>query len=198
MRRAVRAWVNPAPCRRLASCRANASRASATRRGVLNLGSFPPCWPRLAASPRSRGWFMRPVHRLSSWPARRPGALSQFLSHSPASGGVHQCSLGSCLCSSRTVADAGERGPALLESVLGQPLGSSNLPSSATLTCDDALGSWSHAALPPQRLSHFLSQFESSPYASFRTNRCAGTLRWHMLYLVRDVADVPERNRARR
>jgi hypothetical protein len=48
-----------------------------------------------------------------------PGLLSQFLSHSPPSGAVHQCSLGSCLRSSRTVADAGERGPALLESVLG-------------------------------------------------------------------------------
>src|SRR5215468_4721785 len=48
-----------------------------------------------------------------------PGLLSQFLSHSPPSGTVHQCSLGSCLGSSRTVADAGERGPALLESVLG-------------------------------------------------------------------------------
>lgn len=45
--------------------------------------------------------------------------LSQFLSHSPPSGAVHQCSLGWCLCSSRTVADAGERWPALLESVLG-------------------------------------------------------------------------------
>jgi hypothetical protein len=45
------------------------------------------------------------------------------------------------------------------------------------LTCDDALGSRSRAALPPQRVSHFLSQFESWPYALFRTNRCGGTLR---------------------
>ena len=48
-----------------------------------------------------------------------PGLLSQFLSHSPPSWAVHHCSLRSCLCSSRTVADAGERGPTLLESVLG-------------------------------------------------------------------------------
>jgi hypothetical protein len=48
-----------------------------------------------------------------------PSLLSQFLSHSPPSGTVHQCPLGSCLCSSRTVADGGERWPALLESVLG-------------------------------------------------------------------------------
>src|SRR5438876_4834916 len=71
----------------------------------------------------------------------------------------------------------------------GQPLASSNLASSATLTCDDALGSWSRAALPPQRVSHFLSQFESWPYALFRTNRCDGTLRWLTLYLDRDFAD---------
>ena len=45
-----------------------------------------------------------------------------LLSHSPPSGTVHQCSLGSCLCSSRTVADAGEHGPTLLESVLGATL----------------------------------------------------------------------------
>src|SRR6516225_6054936 len=48
-----------------------------------------------------------------------PGLLSQFLSHSPPSGTVRQCPPRSCLCSSRTVADAGERRPTLLESVLG-------------------------------------------------------------------------------
>ena len=57
----------------------------------------------------------------------------------------------------------------------GQPLRSSNLLSSATLTCDDALGSCSRAALYRQRVSHFLSQFESWPYALSRTNRCE----WH-------------------
>lgn len=36
-----------------------------------------------------------------------PGLLSQFLSHSPPSGAVHQCPHGSCSCDSRTVADAG-------------------------------------------------------------------------------------------
>src|SRR5215470_11802 len=59
----------------------------------------------------------------------------------------------------------------------GQPLRSSNLLSSATLTCDDTLESCSRAAIHRQRVSHFLSQFESWPYALFRTNRCGGTLR---------------------
>ena len=48
-----------------------------------------------------------------------PGPLSQFLSHSPPSGAVHRCSPSSCLRSSRTVADVGERRPTVLESVLG-------------------------------------------------------------------------------
>jgi len=60
------------------------------------------------------------------------GHLSQFLSHSPLSGAIHQRPPRSCSGRSRTVADAGERWPALLESVLGQPLASSNLASSAT------------------------------------------------------------------
>ena len=65
-------------------------------------------------------------------PPRSPGALrgraapwwaawplvSVSVSFTP-SGTVHRCSPRSCLRSSRTVADAGERGPALLESVLG-------------------------------------------------------------------------------
>jgi hypothetical protein len=59
----------------------------------------------------------------------------------------------------------------------GQPLRSSNLLSSATLTCDDALGSCWLLRYIAQCLSHFLSQFESWPYALFRTNRCNGTLR---------------------
>jgi hypothetical protein len=40
----------------------------------------------------------------------------------------------------------------------GQPLASSNLASSATLTCDDALRPGSPAAPSPERMSHFLSQ----------------------------------------
>src|SRR5215470_2312144 len=54
-------------------------------------------------------------------PARggAPGLLSQFLSHSPASGAVRRCSPRSCSGRSWTVADAGEDGPAWLESVLG-------------------------------------------------------------------------------
>jgi hypothetical protein len=48
-----------------------------------------------------------------------PDLLSQFLSHSPPSATVHRRPPRSGLRSSRTVADAGERWPALLESVLG-------------------------------------------------------------------------------
>jgi hypothetical protein len=48
-----------------------------------------------------------------------PRLLSQFLSHSPPSGTVHQRPLQSYSGRSRTVADLGERWPALLESVLG-------------------------------------------------------------------------------
>ena len=59
----------------------------------------------------------------------------------------------------------------------GQPFRSSNLLSSAMLTCDDAVRSSSGLRYLPQRLSHFLSQFESWPYALFRTNQCGGTLR---------------------
>jgi hypothetical protein len=47
-----------------------------------------------------------------------PGHLSQFLSHSPPSAAVHQRPPQSCSGRSRTVADCGERWPALLESVL--------------------------------------------------------------------------------
>jgi hypothetical protein len=42
-----------------------------------------------------------------------------------------------------------------------QALASSNLASSAALTCDDALGSCARAALRPKRVAHFLSQLNS-------------------------------------
>src|SRR5262249_33967423 len=58
-----------------------------------------------------------PPHRHRQRPAE--GRLSQFVSHSPPSATERRRSPGSCLRSSRTVADTGERGPALLESVLG-------------------------------------------------------------------------------
>jgi len=47
------------------------------------------------------------------------GPLSQFLSHSPPPGSVHRRSRVACQRRSRAVANPGERGPALLESVLG-------------------------------------------------------------------------------
>src|SRR5215470_18958638 len=88
-------------------------------------------------------------------PGRRParGAVSvwaQFRAHSSTYGAVHRWSPGSCSRGSRTVADAGERRATLLESVLGQPLRSSNLLSSAALTCDDVLGSPSRTAVHPK------------------------------------------------
>jgi hypothetical protein len=59
----------------------------------------------------------------SSWPesaaALHPRLWAQFWSHSSPSGTVHWRSPGSCLRSSRTVADSGERWSALLASVLG-------------------------------------------------------------------------------
>ena len=58
----------------------------------------------------------------------------------------------------------------------GQPLASSNLASSATLTCDDALGSCSRAALHPKARVSFPVSVEPWPYVVFRTNRCGGTL----------------------
>ena len=90
---------------------------------LLRHDSWPP-----ASLGRDRGQVQRPrdrrgAHRASlrgraaPWWAAWP--LSQFLSHSSPSGTVRRCPPRSSLCSSRTVADAGERGPALLESVLG-------------------------------------------------------------------------------
>src|SRR5215472_13453173 len=74
------------------------SRCGATRSPRRSPGVAPrPCWV---------AWW-------AAWP------LVSVSVHSPLSGTVHRCSPRSCLRSSRTVADAGERGPALLESVLG-------------------------------------------------------------------------------
>jgi len=58
----------------------------------------------------------------------------------------------------------------------GQPLRSSNLLSSATLNCDDALGSSAHCATSNARVS-FPVSVEPWPYFSFPTNRCGATLR---------------------
>ena len=59
----------------------------------------------------------------------------------------------------------------------GQPLASSNLASSARLTCDDALGSCSRAALHPKACVSFPVSVEPRPYVLFRTDRCGGTVR---------------------
>ena len=59
---------------------------------------------------------IKPVHWRGRHGSSRPRLGSVLVS--PPSGTVHRCSPRSCLRSSRTVADAGEHGPALLESVL--------------------------------------------------------------------------------
>ena len=61
--------------------------------------------------------------------------------------------------SSRTVVNPGERGSTLLESVLGATLASSNLASSATLTCGNADRGGRHGGAAERCWSHFLSQF---------------------------------------
>jgi hypothetical protein len=72
----------------------------------------------------------------------------------------------------RTSVNAGQH---CWEACWVQALASSNLASSATLICDDALGWCSRAALHPKRVSHFLSQFEPWPYFLFRAKRRG----WH-------------------
>jgi hypothetical protein len=59
----------------------------------------------------------------------------------------------------------------------GQPLASSNLASSAHLTCGDAVGSWSRATLHRTACVSFSVSVAPRPYVLFRTDRCDGTLR---------------------
>jgi hypothetical protein len=77
---------------------------------------------------RDRGQVQCPGDRLDAHgapllrhttPQGAPGLLSQFLSHSPLTATVHRRPPRSRSGRSRTVADIGERWPALLESVLG-------------------------------------------------------------------------------
>src|SRR5215471_13185996 len=86
--------------------------------------------------PLCRGHPSNPPHAQSFPPSasvqRRP-LVSVCVSFTP-SATVHRWSCGSCLRSPRTVENAGQH---LWESVLGQPIRSSNLLSSATLTCGD-------------------------------------------------------------
>ena len=90
--------------------------------------SLPAAVRRLATPPAGRGQLQRPGNRLDAHaalllrrasPHRPPSLLSQFLSHSPLSVTVLRRPPQSCSGRSRTVADAGERWSALLESVLG-------------------------------------------------------------------------------
>jgi len=103
-----------------------------------------------------------------------------------------------CLCSSRTVADTGERWPALLESVLRatpQEFESPILRHPDLRRC--AWISLTRCAASQACVS-FPVSVKPWPYVLFRTNRRGGPLRRLTLYLVRDVADVSERNGARR
>jgi hypothetical protein len=112
--------------------------------------------------------------------------LSQFLSHSPPSGTVHQRSPRSCSGRSRTVAACGERCPALLESVLGQPLASSNLLSSATLTCMN-IGGWPlTSGLIVSRWAHLWARSHSR-------RRVPLPISVGRLCLVKGITDEPER-----
>jgi len=117
--------------------------------------------------------------RSSDVPPHRgpPGLLSQFLSHSPLSGAVHQRPPRSCSGRSRTVTDLGERWPALLESVLGA---TPQEFASPILRRPDlrrhVLIMFAGCATSPS-VSYFLSQLSPGSFALFRTDRCGGTLR---------------------
>jgi len=102
-----------------ASSPPRAGRASCGRRGIV-WRSRP-----LAAAGRSgrhgracQAAVVKPVHRRSPREQQTAPGLS-FGLNSPPSGIVHRRPPGSCSRSSRTVADAGEHRPTLLESVLG-------------------------------------------------------------------------------
>ena len=102
-----------------ASSPPRAGRASCGRRGIV-WRSRP-----LAAAGRSgrhgracQAAVVKPVHRRSPREQQTAPGLS-FGLNSPSSGIVHRRPPGSCSRSSRTVADAGEHRPTLLESVLG-------------------------------------------------------------------------------
>src|SRR5262249_27268263 len=103
---------------------------------------------------------------------------SQFLSHSPPSGAVRQCSLGSCSGRSRTVADAGEHRPTLLESVLGAT--PREFESRILRHADLRRRAWimfTRCGTSHSVCLIFCLSLGSWPYAIFRTNRCGGTLR---------------------
>jgi hypothetical protein len=128
-----------------------------------------------------------------------PSRPSQFQSHSPLSGTVHHRPPWEHHGWSRTAADPRERWPALLESVLGATpqefespiLRRADLPERRSRRSSR----WRRRAAPCLIFCLSLSP-GYMPY--YWTNQCDGTLRWLTSYLVRDVAGVPERNRARR
>ena len=161
-----------------ASSPPRAGRASCGRRGIVRR-SRP-----LAAAGRSgrhgracQGAVVKPVHRLGRHGSSRPRLVSVLVSIHPRPAsftGVHPDRVRAVRGRWRTPVNTGQR---CWKACWGQPLRSSNLLCSATLTCDDALGSCSRAALHPEHVSHFLSQLSPRPYAVFRTNRCTGTPR---------------------
>ena len=75
---------------------------------------------------------------------------SQLWSHSPPSGTVHRRPRAAYQRRSRTVAAVVNIGQHCWKACWGQPLASSNLASSATLTCGDALQPGSLSALRPE------------------------------------------------
>jgi hypothetical protein len=89
-----------------------------------------------------------------------PSLLSQFLSHSRPGPFTSVRSDRVCAVHGRwrTSVNAGQH---YWKACWGQPLGSSNLYPPPPLTCDDAHGSCSRAALHPKHVSHFV--FQLSP-----------------------------------
>jgi hypothetical protein len=119
-----------------------------------------------AAVGRDRGQAPRPgdrpgAHRapLFSRAAHKgaPGLLSQFLSHSPPSAAVHQRPPRPSSGRSRTVADAGQH---CWKACWLQALASSNLASSATLTCRSAGPGRRQAGTPESACLIFWLSFE--------------------------------------
>jgi len=126
-------------------------------------------------------------------------AWAQFWAHSSPSAAVHRWLPGSSSCGSWTVADAGERHATLLESVLGatpqefeSPILRHRWP--ATTRSDHVrIRRYMHSVC---RIFCFSLSPDHMPYSG--QIGVVARLRWCTLYLVRDVADVTERNRARR
>jgi hypothetical protein len=127
--------------------------------------------------------------RLGSRP--RAWAWAQFWSHSSPSGAVHRRSPGSCLRSSRTVAAAGERWSALLESVLGATPQEFESPILRHADLQKH-GSWRPPGGP------LVLTWSQLVVSVMSRKWCHGQDRPQLLCLVTGVVNGPERTGARR